>query len=243
MEIVNLSNPNQTPKDGDKIRKVFDSGAYEEVVFCDPKVLRMLDKDIFGNWIYKFKITDDFRKKIADKLNSLPTVLEGSGARLEDKATLSTRGDKSYQRTVTPKDVSDTEWRLIVEEFLSEVKKNAEKIQEVEDVSEFNIRQCWEVVGEEGGYHLLHRHRNLYNKENEAVEKRSLSIVTYLDVPASDPPHGCFVYLIIDDNGYIIPKTFKPEEGDVFVFSPYLIHGANPQVKGVRRTFNCEVDW
>lgn len=243
MKILNLSNPNQEPKDGDKIRKVFDSGAYEEVVFCDPKVLRMLDKDIFGNWIYNFKITDDLRSKISNKLNSLPTVLEGNGARLEDKETLSTRGAKSYQRTVTPKDVSDEEWRLIVEDFLSEIKKNAEKIQEVKDVSEFNLRQCWEVVGEEGGYHLLHRHRNLYNKENEAVEGRSLSIVTYLNIPDSEPPHGCFVYLIIDDNGYIIPKTLSPKEGDVFVFSPYLIHGANPQVRGTRRTFNCEVDW
>ena len=91
----------------------------------------------------------------------------------------------------------------------------------------------WTVIGEEGSYHVTHKH-NLLNSN----VKSAISTVTYLKVPEklNNDPSGKF-YAFLRSNELI---TISPKVGDIFIFPVWIYHGTYPQSKGTRQTLNLD---
>lgn len=95
---------------------------------------------------------------------------------------------------------------------------------------------AWTVLGQENGYHTVHRH-NMTSLEE-------LCTVLYLESPLNTPEQdtdgkGAFYYFDYE-NSHLMCKHFLPTKGDLLIFPAYMLHGSYPQAKGLRQTLNLD---
>ena len=104
----------------------------------------------------------------------------------------------------------------------------------------FNLSliSSWTVLGQEHGYHTLHKHN--YDKDKPL----HVASVIYLDVPKTlekeDLKETNNFYCLFNNNNDIKYYSHNPKIGDLMVFPVWLWHGAYPQGKGMRQTLNMD---
>ena len=91
---------------------------------------------------------------------------------------------------------------------------------------ELQLLNAWSVYGDEGNFHLVHRHHKF---------PKYICTVLFLDTEGVQSPHGDF-YAVLNNNVY----QFSPQKGDLLIFSSDVCHGTYPQVKGLRQTLNMD---
>jgi|TARA_R100000081_G_C4752883_1_gene135397 hypothetical protein len=88
------------------------------------------------------------------------------------------------------------------------------------------LRNAWTVYGQEGSYHLIHRHH---------FSADFICTVLFLDTSGISTPNGDF-YAVLNNDVY----QYSPQKGDLLIFSSDVCHGTYPQVKGLRHTLNLD---
>lgn len=96
-------------------------------------------------------------------------------------------------------------------------------------INELIPHNIWTVYGDEGSYHTLHNHHI-----NEDIK---LSMVLYLSIPEED---GMFYCVGRDNKCKNLIRHIIPQVGTILIFPSNLLHGAYPQGKGLRQTFNID---
>lgn len=177
------------------------------------------------NWLGHTKIDVDGYEQIIEGVISQPIDIKEK----------STRGYKSAQFDLNN---NYNDINSIVEDIKCQLKNFNGYIFDNNYTAEnkkFNLLNAWTVVGNEGSYHLVHKHG-----DNE----KHLSVVLYLSAPELIGYHmkGEFYYFLNDKDNNIKYHTIQPEKGTLIVMPTTTLHGAYPQPKGRRQTLNLDFE-
>jgi hypothetical protein len=195
-----------------------------------------------NNWI----IEDQLDKGLVEKIKNLVNL--NLKDFLRKKEGYSTTGKNAEQYWLIKQDCNfyfkNKNFRDIEKDYKTNVLNRLKKsnlLNEKLKYLELDNNNCWSVVGEEYSFHTPHFHNN--------AMQDGISTVLYLNVPESNvensPENNLFLIMNSESNSLFYnsnPKiiNINPEVGKLLIFPDWIIHGTNPQTKGIRQTFNID---
>tara|TARA_R100001163_G_scaffold18893_3_gene16682 strand:+ start:2724 stop:3287 length:564 start_codon:yes stop_codon:yes gene_type:complete len=148
---------------------------------------------------------------------------------------ISTAGKQSTQYNIFNFIRNNKDFQYIYDVVLSSVRQ-------VLKGKDINLLNAWTVLGQEGGYHVVHSH----DPNRPFGEDQKIATVLYLNTtPKSkwqsinEDEAGHF-YALYYREGKIKYWTYEPKKGDLLIFPSNMFHGAYPQPKGLRQTLNMD---